>query len=84
MIVIPRVTDSDADRERTIVLTCNVECLVCGTVFDVQFDTGKFDEDGLTDLEPEDLVTRVTCVNPDCKIIFNAEFEGWLHFGGAE
>lgn len=76
----PKLSDS-AEKDSEIVFTQNVDCPHCEAVNDVAFPTGKFDEDGLTDLEPGELAHDVTCLN--CGESFEADFTGWMNYGDA-
>lgn len=79
----PRTTDSDNLGGQTIKFSGTADCPQsdCGTMIDVQYDTGKYDEDGLTDLDPDDLVAQVKC--PHCGHEFEAVYEGWVNYGDA-
>jgi len=77
------VTDADLNklRDDSIIFTQLVDCPECGATFDVEFDTGVRDEDGLTDLGL--LETPATCPSPECGHEWSAEFEGWTNYGDA-
>lgn len=77
----PRVTDSDDRSGGTIKVSCNIDCPQCEAVLDTIFDTGQLDEDGLTNVEPEDLTRELVC--PECDHVFTASYDGWTVYGEA-
>lgn len=62
-----------------IVFTQGAECPECDVYAEVDFPTGAYDEDGLTDVH--ELSREVVCHG--CGHKWQAEYEGWTSFGEA-
>jgi len=79
----PKNTDSDLNRSEgnNIIFTSNDECPECDTLVEVEFDTGAKDEDGLTDVEADELTTEVTCSG--CGHTWESTYSGWSNYGDA-
>jgi hypothetical protein len=79
---VPRVTDSDLNKvtDKNIVVTELVDCPECDVSFDGTFVLSAKDQDGLTDVDPEQEYSQ-TC--PSCSHVFDAPITGWMNYGDA-
>ncbi len=75
-----RVDEAAEDRhQHTIIVSCNVECPECETVWDQDFDTGEFEEEMITDAPS----MTVVCPNRDCAHAWEQAWEGYVAHGDA-
>lgn len=69
------------EEDGNIIVSQIVDCEACDEPFDVDFDTGATDEDGLADLTEDDLTKDVKC--PACGEEFETSYTGWMSYGEA-
>lgn len=75
-----RVDQPEEERhEHTIIITCNIECPECETVWDQDFDSGEYEEEMIIDPP----VTLAVCPNIECKHSWEQMYEGYMAHGDA-
>lgn len=76
-----KLSDSDDKSDKPLEFSGNIECPLCGTLFEGTWFADVIDVEQIAGLD--DFKGDQTCPNPNCGHVWNEPYCGWWNYSDA-